>query len=194
MAEDSTGKQPVKTHKPSRLNQVQQAPESDTVISEAQLAVDEDDPEHEDCDDPEALALIARCTIKKPGGSATAPSQASANLSQSVTLTRPSSAKSTDFTFLTATFNKAPYSIHAPTVKPSFHCGAVVSYVDLAAEETLDQGTDDVRDRVPLLTIQKMSTPVRYHHPGYKSPRRTSALLRRRPLQPILCPIVHQTH
>ncbi|KAF1359245.1 hypothetical protein EJ07DRAFT_178857 [Lizonia empirigonia] len=70
MAESSKGKQPSRSHRPSRLGDGLQVPNSDTVVPDTQLqAIDSDyRPEHQHEDlDADTLAVLERTTAKRQG-------------------------------------------------------------------------------------------------------------------------------
>lgn len=134
MAELSKGKQHCG---PSGLRNVQQAPDSDTIFPETQVAAA---PESEygghDADVPEEdLALMAKLSCSKPAGGPTQPS------TSSQLLVRPSSATTERFNpFARLNPNKTLPKEDTPAVKPPVHPDTAVPSAEPPGNGTSYQG------------------------------------------------------
>lgn len=154
MAEPSNGRQ---HHRPSRLKDMQPASDSDTSSPEARpKAAEHGIEDDDDIDiDQEDLAIMAKCSIQKPTGSATAASQAS-TLPPHNLFVRPDSATVEQFN---------PFAKRA-----TINVSTAVTAIAPAASDALGQGMKIVADCVHILTVSKIPPPARYRGLGCHLP------------------------
>jgi hypothetical protein len=152
---------------PSKLRNVQQAPDSDTVVPETQLKADQYGIEYEDLDD-EDLAVLARNSVKKPAGSTATSGQAPTAPFQTAPFVRPGTAKIEEPKIWSRQApNKTLPKEGASAVKSPVHPDTVVPSVEPPAQEIPHQGKKAMTTYAHKLTSPKMIKRARYPHPGY---------------------------
>ena len=149
MAEPSKGRQ-------SKLRNMQRPPDSDTVVPETQLEADEYGIEDGDLDIDDDLAVLEKCSFKKPAESTATASQAPAVPVQTNAFVRLASAKTEEpKDFAIQAFHKAPPRRNEPAVKPLVHPDIVLPSVEPSTKEKSHQGTGLIVRDVSILKIRR---------------------------------------
>ncbi|KAJ4371672.1 hypothetical protein N0V86_008225 [Didymella sp. IMI 355093] len=141
---------------PSKLRNVQQVPDSDTVVLETQLKADQYGIEYEDLDD-EDLAVLARNSVKKPAGSTATSGQAPTAPFQTALFVRPGTAKIEEPKIWSRqASNKTLPKEGASAAKFPVHSDTVVPSVEPPAQEIPRQGKKAMETYAHKLTSPKM--------------------------------------
>lgn len=147
MAESSKGKQPSRSHRPSRLGDELQVPNSDTVVPDTQLQAINSDyrPEHQHEDlDADTLAFLERTTAKRLG---TATSSSQSVLAHTFGISKPTPVNLVEPGFCYMSMKRAakktPQEDNASDLQPPHHPNTAGYSIEHDSSEAHKQGTNE---------------------------------------------------